>query len=281
MEDSHRANSVFTESNHSREEMSRGLEDVEPEVAFRSGQKQKANMKKLQLAILAVGLAGAMSASATITISGTGLSSLTYKPNGGVAQYVPALGVTPDLASLSTTDSGLSASAGAPAVAVYATTPGVGLLGTLNGFSASYGLYGAAIGPVGTQPYFLTYLDAPGGGYIGVIGGGPDLNGSSVIHVIYNYATSPLTSDTYWGDTLSQLDSTAYGSTTFGAMTVHETMVEIGDWDNGALIIPASANIESITLFPVPEPTTMIAGALLLLPFGASTLRLLRKTRTA
>jgi hypothetical protein len=30
----------------------------------------------------------------------------------------------------------------------------------------------------------------------------------------------------------------------------------------------------------VPEPTTMIAGALLLLPFGASTLRILRK-RTA
>ena len=32
---------------------------------------------------------------------------------------------------------------------------------------------------------------------------------------------------------------------------------------------------------PVPEPTTMIAGALLLLPFGASTLRMLRKSRAA
>jgi hypothetical protein len=32
---------------------------------------------------------------------------------------------------------------------------------------------------------------------------------------------------------------------------------------------------------PVPEPTTMVAGALLLLPFGASTLRILRKNRTA
>lgn len=31
---------------------------------------------------------------------------------------------------------------------------------------------------------------------------------------------------------------------------------------------------------PVPEPTTMIAGALLLLPFGASTLRIVRKNRT-
>jgi hypothetical protein len=32
---------------------------------------------------------------------------------------------------------------------------------------------------------------------------------------------------------------------------------------------------------PVPEPTTMIAGALLLLPFGASTLRFVRKKRAA
>ncbi len=32
---------------------------------------------------------------------------------------------------------------------------------------------------------------------------------------------------------------------------------------------------------PVPEPTTMIAGALLLIPFGASTLRMLRKSRKA
>jgi hypothetical protein len=31
----------------------------------------------------------------------------------------------------------------------------------------------------------------------------------------------------------------------------------------------------------VPEPTTMVAGALLLLPFGASALRMLRKSRTA
>jgi hypothetical protein len=35
------------------------------------------------------------------------------------------------------------------------------------------------------------------------------------------------------------------------------------------------------TLTAVPEASTMIAGALLLLPFGASTLRILRKNRTA
>jgi hypothetical protein len=31
----------------------------------------------------------------------------------------------------------------------------------------------------------------------------------------------------------------------------------------------------------VPEPTTIIAGALLLLPFGASAVRILRKNRAA
>jgi hypothetical protein len=38
--------------------------------------------------------------------------------------------------------------------------------------------------------------------------------------------------------------------------------------------------VSEISITPVPEPTTMIAGALLLLPFGASTLRILRR-RTA
>jgi hypothetical protein len=33
------------------------------------------------------------------------------------------------------------------------------------------------------------------------------------------------------------------------------------------------------TFTPVPEPTTLIAGALLLLPFGASALRMVRKNR--
>jgi choice-of-anchor C domain-containing protein len=37
--------------------------------------------------------------------------------------------------------------------------------------------------------------------------------------------------------------------------------------------------LDNVSLVPVPEPATMIAGALLLLPFGASTFRILRKNR--
>ena len=39
--------------------------------------------------------------------------------------------------------------------------------------------------------------------------------------------------------------------------------------------------VGAATLTPVPEPTTMLAGALLLLPFGASTIRIIRNRRTA
>jgi hypothetical protein len=39
--------------------------------------------------------------------------------------------------------------------------------------------------------------------------------------------------------------------------------------------------LDDISLVAVPEPTTMIAGALLLLPFGASAARILRRNRTA
>jgi hypothetical protein len=47
-----------------------------------------------------------------------------------------------------------------------------------------------------------------------------------------------------------------------------------GDFDYQDMLVKVDAT-------PVPEPTTMLAGALLLLPFGASTLRILRKELAA
>ena len=239
-------------------------------------------MKKLQIAICAASLAVAMNASADITYSGTGLSGLTpatpYGPSSD-SQYVPASGLTPALWSLYTSDSGdLETSGDDPAVFVQ------GPLGTLGSFSASYDLYGTATGPNGTSPYWILWVNVPTDNnpndQIAIIGmGGSTLDDSSAIHVY-----DPNGSETYWGDTLSQLDGTAYGTTTFGQMTVDWAGVEIGNWDNGQDIIPASANIESITISapaPVPEPTTIISGALLLLPFGAGVARKLCKKHTA
>ena len=60
----------------------------------------------------------------------------------------------------------------------------------------------------------------------------------------------------------------------------------VGSWTSDANVLGGQgwdkASDVNVDVYgtPVPEPTTMIAGALLLLPFGASTLRILRK-RTA
>jgi len=69
-------------------------------------------------------------------------------------------------------------------------------------------------------------------------------------------------------------------------MTDYSGVVGVNLWGNGANSYtemgkpPWTLVNGNATLTAVPEPTTMIAGALLLLPFGASTLRMLRR-RTA
>lgn len=212
---------------------------------------------------------GAQSASASpVTISGADLSNLTYRPSGATAAYQPG---TPDVAYLYTSDSGLNGAA--PVVYVRAANVALPTMGTLSGLNASYALANSST-PAGTQPYWLTYLyDTTPGDYVGVVSfGGPDLNGSSQVHVFCGFTsnancTSALTNIT-WGDTLSMLDSTAYGSTTFGQMGVFETGVEIGNWNNGTDGIPASASIQSITLFSVPEPGSLPLVALCLAGLG-------------
>lgn len=51
----------------------------------------------------------------------------------------------------------------------------------------------------------------------------------------------------------------------------------------GYLLKPTDTTAQElfIDVTPIPEPTTMVASLLLLLPFGASTFRLVRKARVA
>jgi hypothetical protein len=223
-------------------------------------ERVKTVMKKLQMAIIAVSLGAAMSVSAqgVGTYSGTALSGLTpstpYGPSSD-SQYVPAAGSTPALWALYTSDSGdLDTSGDAPAVFV------LGPLGTLSSFSASYSLYGAATGPSGTEPYWNIKVSPTGNpsDLINIISmGGPTLNGSSQIHA-YNADYSAAVGT--WGMTLSALAALTYDGYTVGDMTVNNAGVEIGNWDNGVSIIPATANFDSITA--VPEPATvMLVGA--------------------
>jgi len=69
----------------------------------------------------------------------------------------------------------------------------------------------------------------------------------------------PILADT--GMTLAQLEANGNGADGIVAMDMFD----------------ANGNYAQPQLAPVPEPTTVVAGALLLLPFGVSTLRILRK----
>jgi hypothetical protein len=96
------------------------------------------------------------------------------------------------------------------------------------------------------------------------------LNGSSLIHV---------GNLTHGSETLSVLDASIdpISGLPYASETVAWAGLEIGEGGSGS----GSANIDSITIGTVPEPTTIVSGVLLLLPFGASALRILRKTCTA
>lgn len=48
-----------------------------------------------------------------------------------------------------------------------------------------------------------------------------------------------------------------------------------------SLMLPDRQGPHAFSTATIPEPTTIVAGILLLLPFAASTLRILRKTRAA
>ena len=181
-------------------------------------------------AVVCFGLANAQ---ASVTYSGNALNSLTYVGNSGDAQYVAG---TLDVAQLYTPDSGTADTADSPAVFVY----GLGPLGTLNNFYASYSLTSFS-GPTGTEPYWNINVSPVGDptDAVNIISmGGTPLNGSSAVHA-YNsdYSASVGT----WGMTLSGLAHLTIDGYTIGDMTVNWAGVEIGDWDNGELTILASA----------------------------------------
>ena len=220
------------------------------------------NLSTLPAVILCLGafFGTSLLARADVTFSGADLGTLTYRGDPGDAQFVPG---SPDVAQLSTPDAGVNGDS--PVVYVRADNPlATSSLSNLSALNASYTLLSSS-GGAGNQPYFLTYLNAPDGSFIGVVSfGGPDLTDASQVHVIYDFDTdpNPHTTDTFFGDTLATLDGQQYNATTtFGQLSVYETGPAIGNWaiDDS---IGATANFDSISIESVPEPSTWVSGAL-------------------
>jgi len=77
---------------------------------------------------------------------------------------------------------------------------------------------------------------------------------------------------TFWADYAPpDTDNVVYIQETGGLYTIYTAVNDSGGAN--------TYYIDSVVV--VPEPTTIVAGALLLLPFGASTLRILRKQNRA
>lgn len=118
------------------------------------------------------------------------------------------------------------------------------------------------------------------GGFFGLL---PTVNGNVVTPVTGgNFAVPDFADRSTTGDVIGfrwEYVPEVVGGQSTTWLVVHTTSLVFGQ-NYGAVIDSTAAN--AVILSPaVPEPTTMIAGAMLLLPFGVSTLRSLRKNRTA
>ena len=211
---------------------------------------------------MAASLAAAMSASATI-YSNTDFGSMASY-NG---TYVPG---SPGYEHLS------YASTDVPNDAVVGVRGPLGLLSTLNmsfTFSSPIGTGDAPFAAFGISDNSTWLADNH---RLNVISeNGNQLIGTSLVHVWDWTLNGGLGGDVVSGVTLNSILAT------YGTWEVMRAYAYIGDTGGPS---SGSVDINSITVSdvsPVPEPTTMIAGALLLLPFGATTLRMLRKNRAA
>jgi hypothetical protein len=120
--------------------------------------------------------------------------------------------------------------------------------GTLGSYNYAYGA--GRVASAGNLQQAIWYL-------LGEYGDGAQLTGAALADLNAVTGTGKLfTSSTDWYTAAN------------GAFGVKDMVVSYAGYAQDQLVI-------------VPEPTTVLAGALLLLPFGASTLRMFRKTRTA
>jgi hypothetical protein len=119
-------------------------------------------------------------------------------------------------------------------------------------------------------------------------GSGPtSVNPPGVFPPTFQYVPIGLSDPTPTGTSLTSSLSQFIGSSTFDLAALLQTSATWGSTPNNGTEFGNFNPYAGVTLqvtynyTPVPEPTTCVVGAMLLLPFGTSTLRMLRKSRTA
>ena len=247
--------------------------DAKPEVTFREGQKQKAikmSIRKLRttaaITVLALGVsvmqASIITENVVVAPTSSGVSgSLTFL----IPQFDPTLGT---LNSVELTLTPTFGDFGSQAFNMGSAT-------TASGFTVShpYGsLVASSVGLTANWSSSSATITSPAYTALGsyVLTRGPALSGFG-----FTTTPAPVTVGPTGFSGLANYNLAVTGSaiaTVSGNGTLYT-----GWWGN------VGGNLEvdfNYTPAPVPEPTTMVAGALLLLPFGVSTLRMLRR-RTA
>jgi len=210
-------------------------------------------------------------------------------------------GLTPVYASLSTLANGGSLSIGDKTFSGFGYTPNL-----LTSFDASLITVTASVGTDGT--YYLTW-----GGNISLNTIGTTANATADLLLTYTVAAS--------AGTISMIDQSYTGSSQNGALAIDETVknaagagvasshLDLNSLNGNSVGPNLNVNGSYSTLYvtkdiglatgagggfvtisqvsqsfhqtAVPEPSTVVAGALLLLPFGVSTLRILRKNKVS
>jgi hypothetical protein len=214
---------------------------LRPEVPSREGQNNK-YMRKIQLAILGAAVVMAVQARATLTVYDINFTQTGESDTYG--QAVPP-SVT-DASGWLDVENGLAVggvlevTGNGPDAGVYTLVAGVGTDGSFQYDNIVY-----------TTPVNGGFLDSTAGLLWTLNGSAGDNSTASEMNMWYNAGAQygdPAGSYSLWG-ALPNYDPEAYGDA-------------------------------SLTPAPVPEASTMLAGALLLLPLGIGAIRSLRKERT-
>jgi hypothetical protein len=169
--------------------------------------------------------------------------------------------------------------AGGQGWGLFTSIPGWSAVGTYPieiGLASVYGVTGQD----GNQ---VLEMDSTGNSLVDQIVATP--GGSYTLSFLYadraGVATSSATFDVYWnGGLVANIFPVSTVMSPYSATLValaNNTLEFRGTGTQDSY----GGILDNVQLTAVPEPTTMIAGALLLLPFGASTFRFIRKNRTA